>query len=516
MKANSIETDTLVSAVSSTPTRFAPPKGMLLSFASQESDGADHDHTRIPIGLRVYYDATLETPKPNDEDNDGSVIGISPPSVAAHQAAVSAMPLHKRMYHRWLRVYHKNSFLILVSLGILLAYAYPPLGAVYVQPHITAKWIAVIFIFLMAGMGIKTDEFAKAFQRVYFNAYVQIFDFVVCSAVVYGFSRFMLHVGALPVSLADGMTICSTLSVSVNMGIVLTKVVGGDEAAAVFDAAFGNFLGVFVSPALILMYLGLGANINLGSVVLKLFLRVVLPLLVGQILRNFSSTAKTFVNKYGKYFRDAQEYCLAFIVYTIFCKTFSKGSTAKVGDVFIMIGCVLLVLSFLMTMAWTSLRVLFGNQPKLVAMGLFGCTHKTVAVGLPLVETIYADDPNLALYVLPLLIWYTTQLILGTAAAPYITAYIIRREKELEESNRSHLDTVVEMVEEGNAPTNVAIPPSPSETIESNESGSASDGTALKQDLEYLKEDREDGVSHSHPEAITKVIEPVTVTNGNA
>jgi sodium/bile acid cotransporter 7 len=105
----------------------------------------------------------------------------------------------------------------------------------------------------MAGMGIKTDEFAKALQRVYFNAYVQIFDFVVCSAVVYGFSRFMLHVNALPRSLADGMTITSTLSVSVNMGIVLTKLVGGDEAAAVFDAAFGNFLGVFVSPVLILM-----------------------------------------------------------------------------------------------------------------------------------------------------------------------------------------------------------------------------------------------------------------------
>lgn len=228
----------------------------------RQQDLIDHDHhhrttphMNMPLGLRVYYDATLEE-EDCHEQNDGSVIGMTVDQSQQEQAAAAAeakLPLYKRLYHKWLKIYHKNSFLILVSLAILFAYAYPPLGATYVAPHITATWIAVIFIFLMAGMGIKTDEFAKALQRVYFNTYVQIFDFVVCSAVVYGFTRFMLHVNALPQSLADGMTICSTLSVSVNMGIVLTKLVGGDEAAAVFDAAFGNFLGVFLSPALILM-----------------------------------------------------------------------------------------------------------------------------------------------------------------------------------------------------------------------------------------------------------------------
>ncbi len=72
-----------------------------------------------------------------------------------------------------------------------------------------------------------------------------------------------------------------------NMGIVLTKIVGGDKAAAVFNAAFGNFLGVFVSPALILLYLGLSENVNLPSITLKMFLRIILPLFVGQVLRSF-------------------------------------------------------------------------------------------------------------------------------------------------------------------------------------------------------------------------------------
>ncbi len=365
------------------------------------------------------------------QNNSNALEDIDAPSQL--QQSDSSVKPYKRFFKNAGRIYHQNSFLILVTCAILLAYAYPPLGATYVAPKITATWIAVIFIFTLAGMGIRTEELAKALQRVYFNTFVQVFNFMVVSGVVYGFTRFMLHVNALPESLADGMTIASTLSVSVNMGIVLTKLVGGDEAAAIFDAAFGNFLGVFLSPALILMYLGLNAEVDLGQVTLKLFLRVVLPLFVGQLLRNYFPPAKAFVKKYNKFFRQGQEFCLVFVVYTIFCKTFLKGNDAKVGDVFIMIGCVLLVLLFLMAFAWISMLVLFPNDPKLQVVGLFACTHKTVAVGVPLISSIYADSPLLGLYVLPLLIWYPTQLVLGTALAPTLANYVERREQELKQ-----------------------------------------------------------------------------------
>lgn len=477
------------------------------------------DVIHMSPGFRVYYDEVQETPK---EERNEPPIGTSSSSAAVGgEQSPSPSPLHKRIYRRWVKFYHQNSFLILVTLAFLLAFAYPPLGAIYVQPQITAKWIAVIFIFLMAGMGLRSEELSKAFQRVYFNSYIQVFNFLVCSGVVYGFSRFMLRVGALPESLADGMTIASTLSVSVNMGIVLTKVVGGDEAAAVFDAAFGNFLGVFVSPALIVMYLGLSANVDLASVTLKLFLRVVLPLMVGQFLRNFVPPAKAFVIRYGKYFRDGQELCLAFIIYTIFCKTFLKGTTASVADVFIMIGCVLFVLVVLMTLAWTTLGLLFSTQPKLRAMGLFGCTHKTVAVGIPLIETIYADSPLVGLYVLPLLIWYTMQLVLGTVAAPYIAAYIVRREGELSAGRGTppRPDDALEMAESGGSSAivdekhDVVAAPSPDETTGSIDSGSPSTPTNEVKDQPVLPGlDDVDGPSETHKDANMESIELGDVT----
>jgi hypothetical protein len=97
---------------------------------------------------------------------------------------------------RWIKrlaaFYWEHEFLILTVVAILLAKAYPPLGAIYLYPQITATWIAVMFEFLMAGLGLKTQEFGKALISVYFNVFVQSFNFGVVSAVTFGVSRLLV------------------------------------------------------------------------------------------------------------------------------------------------------------------------------------------------------------------------------------------------------------------------------------------------------------------------------------
>mmetsp|Transcript_9165 Transcript_9165/g.18926 ORF Transcript_9165/g.18926 Transcript_9165/m.18926 type:complete len:422 (-) Transcript_9165:8-1273(-) len=410
--------------------------------SNNDKNNTDNDESEMPFGLSVHNHES--PPKHESEDlpsneekrnttksygtiDDDPETGESsqqesPPETDSTPAP--PVPLYQRIWQQWCKFYNKNSFLVLVVCAILIAYAYPPLGAEYLRPDITATWIAVLFIFVLAGMGIKTEEFAKAFQRLYFNVFLQVFNFGVVSGIVYGFSRFMVYVNALAQSLADGMTICASLPITVNMVLVLTKSAGGDEASAIFNAAFGNLVGVFLSPALILGYLGVKGEINLGDVFVKLGLRVILPIAVGQFLQKFVSPATEFVKKYKKYFKTAQEYSLVFIIYTVFCKTFKNGSDASVGDVFLMIALQFLILGFVMVLAWFSLRMLFRKEPTLQAMGLFGCTHKTVAMGVPLINAIYEDNPLVGMYTLPLLIWHPMQLVLGTAVAPHVAAYV--------------------------------------------------------------------------------------------
>jgi hypothetical protein len=79
------------------------------------------------------------------------------------------------------------------------------------------------------GLCLKTEELVKAFKRVHFNAFVQLFNFGAVSLIVFGFSRLMMRIGILSTVLADGMVICSCLPIIVNLFEVLTKLEGGGK-----------------------------------------------------------------------------------------------------------------------------------------------------------------------------------------------------------------------------------------------------------------------------------------------
>lgn len=151
-------------------------------------------------------------------------------------------------------------------------------------PEITASWIAVVFIFVMSGLSLKTKEIMKAAGNIKFNIFVQVFNMGFVPAVCYGVSRLLNTTGALTLDLCDGIVVCACLPMTVNMVIVLTKSGGGDEATALLNASVGNLLGVFITPALILGLLGQSSDIKFLNVVLKLVYRVVIPIIFGQLL----------------------------------------------------------------------------------------------------------------------------------------------------------------------------------------------------------------------------------------
>lgn len=64
-------------------------------------------------------------------------------------------------------------------------------------------------------------------------------------------------------------------------------------------------------------------------------------------------------------------------------------------------------------------------------MGLFGCTHKAVATGVPLVDAIYGSSSSVGLYTLPLLIWHPMQLVVGTFLVPRLVKFVDAEEKRL-------------------------------------------------------------------------------------
>lgn len=271
-------------------------------------------------------------------------------------------------------------------------------------------------------------------------------NFGVVSIMVFGISRALINVVGLDRDLADGMVICVSLPMTVNMVIVMTKSSGGNEASALFNASFGSVLGVFITPALILLYLGQESNIDIGATILKLCYRIIIPLIVGQIIQFFVPKVSAFVAKYKSKFGKASESCLIYIVFCTFSNTFLKGVDASTKDILIMVGINFLCLIFIMTASWYLLACLYPRDPGLRIMAFYGIHHKTVAMGLPLLNAIFEGDPKLGVYCLPLLIWHPMQLLLGTFIAPKMKDW---SDKEKERLASEEPKGEVELKEEG-------------------------------------------------------------------
>jgi solute carrier family 10 (sodium/bile acid cotransporter), member 7 len=331
--------------------------------------------------------------------------------------------------------YTKQEFLILVVLAIPLARAYPQLGAYYLHPKITATWLAVSFIFFLSGLSLRWADLQVASLNMRYNLSILLFNFLVVSSVVFGVSRLLSQdgLGWISNDLADGLALCGCLPVTVNMAIVLSEAAGADRAAAVFITVASNLSGVFISPLLIVMYLGT-ANNNAPVWVIfwKLALRVIVPMGLGQAVRASLASVRDWVAGHKRAFKRAQQYLLIYIIYTIFCRVLRGGADNSVGSILLVLAVNFLQLTGLMTVAWFTLKVLYPNQPKLRVTGLFGCTHKTISIGVPLITAIYGSHhPKIGLYTLPILIWHPMQLMVGTLIMPRLQAFIQREQERL-------------------------------------------------------------------------------------
>ena len=122
-------------------------------------------------------------------------------------------------------------------------------------------------------------------MRLRQHALIQSFNLVVMPLVTLLACIPLSAAGSLAPGLRDGMLVMSALPTTVNMCVALSRSSGGDEALAIFNAVLGNLLGVLLTPAVLLRLVGTRGTLSAADTLQKLTTKVLLPLMVGQLLR---------------------------------------------------------------------------------------------------------------------------------------------------------------------------------------------------------------------------------------
>jgi solute carrier family 10 (sodium/bile acid cotransporter), member 7 len=126
----------------------------------------------------------------------------------------------------------------------------------------------------------------------------------------------------------------------------------------------------------------------------------------------------------SKKFKRLQELILLGIVWNAFCNAFSKG----MGLEFRHAAALLAILPTLHIISLVFLFKMFqqpfwGLSRGETVAAMFCASHKTLAFGLPLVNTIFEGNPNLASYCAPIMFIHPLQLVLGSLLVPRLVRY---------------------------------------------------------------------------------------------
>jgi len=255
----------------------------------------------------------------------------SSPHITARKPGTGSF--QRRLLDFLIRIHNKYFVVIWILIAILTALAYPDAGIKKgpMKPEITADWVAVIIIFLISGLKIKTQDFLKAAQACYETIVVQLFVFILFPCVGYLIYTLM-GVWNMDAKLSIGVMLLSCCPTTVSTANIMVQMAGGNEAIAIINTKLNNFIGIIMTPSLILFFLHQDTNVDFLETIIELILSVAVPILVGQILRYLIPAVAPFTKNHKKLVSRTSTMMIVYIVWATFSETFYNGIEATWKD----------------------------------------------------------------------------------------------------------------------------------------------------------------------------------------
>ncbi|KAF7244082.1 Sodium/bile acid cotransporter 7 [Varanus komodoensis] len=180
--------------------------------------------------------------------------------------------------------------------------------------------------------------------------------------------------------------------------------------------------------ALFSVKLGSSSSVPFSSIFSQLFMTVVVPLIIGQIVRRY---IKEWLERKKPPFGAISSCVLLMIIYTTFCDTFSNPNIDL--DKFSLIIIVFIIFSvqlgFMLLTFFFSTRKNSGFTPADTVAIIFCSTHKSLTLGIPMLKIVFEGYEHLSLISVPLLIYHPAQILLGSVLVPTIKSWMISRQK---------------------------------------------------------------------------------------
>lgn len=301
-------------------------------------------------------------------------------------------------------------FLIGMGCAVALAWLLPEPGASggSLHPELLNK-LGVSLIFLLHGLTLSVAAMSAGARNWRLHLLIQSCTFLLCPLL--GLALLSSVGRHWPTDLRTGIFFLCALPSTVSSSVALTVAANGNAPAAVFNATLSSLIGVVLTPLWLGLVLGAAGNpLPIGSVVLDLVQWLVVPLLVGQLLR---PVLGAFAMRHRARISVLDRLTILLLVYTSFCDSVVTGIWKAGGTPLLVSGLSSIVLLFVtLFLVWQAGRALRFPMPDRIA-ALFCGSKKTLASGVPMARVIFGAHPALGVILLPIMLYHPLQLVVG-------------------------------------------------------------------------------------------------------
>ncbi|MEW1640108.1 bile acid:sodium symporter family protein [Streptomyces sp. NPDC093801] len=274
-----------------------------------------------------------------------------------------------------------------------------------------ASSAAVALLFFLYGARLSTREALDGLRHWRLHLTVLACTFLLFPAL--GLAARALVPALLSQPLYQGLLFLCLVPSTVQSSIAFTSIARGNVPAAICAGSFSSLAGIVLTPLLAGALLGGGSGALSTDALLKIVVQLLLPFLLGQVLRRWVGG---FLTRHRKVLGYVDRGSILLVVYAAFSAGMAAGVWHRVGlrslGALMAVEAALLAVMLLATW-YGAARLGFGREDRIAIQ--FAGSKKSLAAGLPMASVLFGAQASLA--VLPLMLFHQMQLMVCAVLA---------------------------------------------------------------------------------------------------
>ncbi|MCJ8164853.1 bile acid:sodium symporter [Pontibacter sp. E15-1] len=306
---------------------------------------------------------------------------------------------------------------LLVLVGMIgLAWLFPEAG-IDREPvslgDVASYGVSVIFFFY--GLRLSPGKLRAGLSSWRLHLVVQLTTFVLFPLLILPLRTFFA--GGEQELLWLGVFYLAALPSTVSSSVVMVSIAGGNIPAAIFNASISSLIGIFLTPLWMGLFLSSGSSgdFDLASVMGKLVVQVLLPVVLGVLLHRYWGA---FAERNKKRLRVFDQLIILLIVFTSFAESFARDMFSGYSLLDLaMLGGAMVGLFFLVYGLTSGISRLLGFNREDRITAVFCGSKKSLVHGTVMSKVLFPDANVVGIILLPIMLYHALQLIAASVIA---------------------------------------------------------------------------------------------------